>query len=39
MDTMEALALAVVRNPAQICETVARVVVEAGAGLARVAAS
>jgi len=39
MDAMEALGLAVVRNPAQIGETVARVVVETGAGLTRVAAS
>jgi succinyl-CoA synthetase alpha subunit/malate-CoA ligase subunit alpha len=39
MDAMEELGLAVVRNPAQIGETVARVVREAGAPLTRVAAS
>ena len=38
MDAMQALGLAVVRNPAQIGETVARVVRETGAGLTRVAA-
>jgi succinyl-CoA synthetase alpha subunit len=38
MDAMEELGLAVVRNPAQIGETVARVVHETGAGLTRVAA-
>jgi succinyl-CoA synthetase alpha subunit len=39
MDAMEALGLTVVRNPAQIGETVARVVSETGAALTRVAAS
>jgi succinyl-CoA synthetase alpha subunit len=38
MDAMEALGLAVVRNPARIGETVARVVRETGSGLTRVAA-
>ena len=39
MDAMEALGLAVVRNPAQIGEVVAQVVGETGAALTRVAAS
>jgi malate-CoA ligase subunit alpha len=39
MDTIEALGHTVVRNPAHIGETVARVVRETGSGLTRVAAS
>jgi malate-CoA ligase subunit alpha len=39
MDTIESLGLTVVRNPARIGETVARVVRETGAALTRVAAS
>jgi succinyl-CoA synthetase alpha subunit/malate-CoA ligase subunit alpha len=39
MDAIEELGLAVVRNPARIGETVARVVAETGSALTRVAAS